>query len=1004
MSEQTLLAWWSFNNSDNDGDLLNLTNDDENARSQFGFMLDNNRFDDGFYDPAGPMSGITPQLPGIEALFPVASAGAGALIGAPDPGDHDVPDASTYGAHLDLTGLAGDNFATSSSNNWGSFGGTDLNRPDGTFGGGSLTVTGSGNNDAYFDIRADLTDWSNVDITWANRGTSTGFDSRIVSVSTDGGVTFTEIFTDSGDLTSTWTTETADAGTLLDGASDAIIRFTLDGATSTSGNNRFDNIQLTGTTIGTPPPTEPEPEAAELVLISTIQGTPDTQVVNRFGDAGSSPLDGEEVRIEGIVTATFPDLHGFFVQEEAADSDGDLRSSEGIFVYAPGGFTVAEGYTVSVTGTVGENYGMTQISAEGRGATIEIIDAGNGLGLIDVPVLNRADYGGNEDLTALEQFEGMKISFEQDMVVSEYFELARYGQVTLYEGARPYQYTQLNAPDAAGYEAYLEDLATRRIILDDGNNTQNAATPDGKIFYPQPDGFSTGTQGEDFFRGGDVITDLTGVLHWSYAGQSGTDAWRLRPTDADPAEFTLVNERTDAPEDVGGSLKAASFNVLNYFTTLDDGSSTTATGLSPRGANSTAELERQTDKIVDALAKLDAQVVGLLEIENDDGAATAVLVEALNARVGADTYAYVDTGLIGTDAIKVALIYDQTKVRPVGDYAILDESVDARFRDGANRPALAQTFEEIETTGTFTAAVNHLKSKGSIFEGDASNGDGSGNNDQIRTDAAAALVDWLASDPTASGDADQLILGDLNSYAMEDPITAIRQGADDTAGTADDFVDLLAAHAGDAAYSYLFDGQLGTLDYALANTGLALQVTGATAWHINADEVPLFDYNDDVRDPGERSFEEEPSGNDLYEPNAYRASDHDPILVGLDLAPTFNIVAGGSDKNDRLSGGDGRDLIASGAGRLDKVTGGAGADRFVFGAETSNGVREREMIMDYEVGLDVIDLGGARIAGAREAGNHLKIVLAGDEDEIFVKFVDDLADITFINEGDMAFV
>ena len=89
---------------------------------------------------------------------------------------------------------------------------------------------------------------------------------------------------------------------------------------------------------------------------------------------------------------------------------------------------------------------------------------------------------------------------------------------------------------------------------------------------------------------------------------------------------------------------------------------------------------------------------------------------------------------------------------------------------------------------------------------------------------------------------------------------------------------------------------------------------------------------------------------------------------------------------------------------LDKVTGGAGADRFVFGTETSNGMREREMIIDYEVGLDVIDLGGARIAGARTTGNHLRIELAGDRDEIFVKFVDDLADITFMNEGTMAFV
>ena len=1006
MSEPTLLAWWSFNNRANDGDLLNGTPGDAGTRSQYGHMLDNGGYDDGFYDPARTMSGIAPQLPGIDALFPVASAGAGTLIGATDPGTGEIPAASGYGAYLDVTGLSGDNFASSTSDNWGSYSGTGLNRPEGSYGGGSLTVSGSANNGAHFDIRADLSEWSNIDISWANRGTSTGFDSRTVSVSTDGGASFTEIYASSGDLTSSWALETADAGILLDEAPDAIIRFGFDGATTPEGNNRFDNIQLTGTVKGTPPPAEPtEPAAPELTLISTIQGTPETQVTNRFGDEGSSALEGQNVRIEGIVTATFPDLKGFFVQEEAAHGDGDIRSSEAIFVYAPGGFTVREGYKVSVTGTVDEAFGMTQLDNDNDNGllAIDVIDEGNHLGLIDMPTINRSDFGGNEEVTALEQFEGMKVSFAQDMVVSEYYELARYGQVTLYEGARPYQYTQLNTPDAEGYAAHLEELATRRILLDDGNNFQNAATPDGAIFHPQPGGFSTGTQGQDFFRGGDVVSDLTGVLHWSWAGSGGTNAWRLRPTEADPVEFTATNLRTETPEDVGGSMKVGSFNVLNYFTTLDDGTAKTATGQDPRGANSAAELERQTDKIVDALATMDAQVVGLLEIKNDGGAATAALVDALNARLGAETYAYIDTGLIGTDAIKVALIYDQTQVRPVGDHAILDGSVDPRFLDGANRPALAQTFEEIATTGTFTAAVNHLKSKGSIIEGDAATGNGAGNNDKTRTDAAEALVDWLATDPTNSGDADYMILGDLNAYAKEAPIEAIRAGADDISGTEDDFVDLLATHAGDAAYSYLFDGQLGTLDYTLANTALADQVTGATAWHINADEVPLFDYNDDIRDPGEASFQEEPSANDLYEATAYRASDHDPLLVGLDLAPSFQFLTGG-DRFDLLRGGDERDLIASKGGRFDIVKGGHGADRFVFGEETSNGIREREIILDYEIGLDEIDLGGAAISKVRDFGNHLRLELEGDRDTIFLKGVGDIADVRFLGTDEMVFV
>ncbi len=162
--------------------------------------------------------------------------------------------------------------------------------------------------------------------------------------------------------------------------------------------------------------------------------------------------------------------------------------------------------------------------------------------------------------------------------------------------------------------------------------------------------------------------------------------------------------------------------------------------------------------------------------------------------------------------------------------------------------------------------------------------DGQANCNLTRTSAAQALVDWLAADPTASGDPDTLIIGDLNAYRNEDPIDAIEYGADDLSGTADDYTDLLDFYLGASAYSYVFDGQLGYLDHALAGSSLASQVSGVTVWHINADEVPVFDYNDEILDVGnESSFERESSSLPIFEPNAYRASDHDPVIVGLDL-------------------------------------------------------------------------------------------------------------------------
>ncbi|MFG0327477.1 MAG: hypothetical protein ACF8SC_09465 [Phycisphaerales bacterium JB037] len=233
-----LLAWWSFNNTNNDSDLLNSTGDD-NLRTNFGHMIDGNPpFDDGYYDPA---SGN---------LYPVYDAfniNPGLLV---DPAAHDAagtPAASLFKAAININGLTGDNFASGTNDNWGSFSGTGTNRPDGgTFGGGTLSVVGTGNNGSFFDIVADLTGFDNINVSWVNRGTATGFTSRTVSVSTDG-VNFTNIYADAGALGTSFVLETASAGNLLDNASNAIIRFTVDGASGDSGNNRFDNIQLRGT-------------------------------------------------------------------------------------------------------------------------------------------------------------------------------------------------------------------------------------------------------------------------------------------------------------------------------------------------------------------------------------------------------------------------------------------------------------------------------------------------------------------------------------------------------------------------------------------------------------------------------------------------------------------------------------------------------------------------------------------------------------------------------------
>ncbi|MBE7382414.1 MAG: endonuclease/exonuclease/phosphatase family protein [Leptolyngbya sp. SIO1E4] len=330
----TLLSWWSFNNTNNDSDLLNSTGDD-NARDNFGHLLDNNDpFDDGFYDPATSISGVTPQAPGEGRLYPVQdsfSGNPGALIFETDPGAG-IPNISDFGAYIDVTDLTGDNFATGTGDNWGTFSGTGLNRPFGTFAGGSLSIVGSGNNGKFFDVEADLTGFENIDISWAQRGTSTGFNSREVSVSTDGGTNFTTIYTDAGALSSTWEVETADAGSLLDNAANAIIRFTVDGATSSGGNNRFDNLQLTASEAsGTPnifinevdvdTPTNPVNDSLEFVELydgglgnTSLEGLT-VVFFNGNGDAAYQAFD-----LDGFST----DADGFFVLGNAGVANVDL--------------------------------------------------------------------------------------------------------------------------------------------------------------------------------------------------------------------------------------------------------------------------------------------------------------------------------------------------------------------------------------------------------------------------------------------------------------------------------------------------------------------------------------------------------------------------------------------------------------------------------------------------------------------------------------------------------
>ena len=554
-------------------------------------------------------------------------------------------------------------------------------------------------------------------------------------------------------------------------------------------------------------------------------GDPATAIGAVQGPGEATPIPGESVDIEGIVVGDFQDggFDGAYVQDAG---DGDPATSDGVFVYAPGGDAVDVGDRVRISGTAGENFGMTQV----RATAVTVCESGMELPEPIELTLPVEDH---------EPYEGMYVTFPQDLVILEYFNYGRFGEIAL-GTERQFQPTAVFEPGSAEAEALLAENLSHRITLDDGRGIQN---PDPAI-HPNGEEFTL----ENIFRGGDLVTNATGVLDYRF------DLWRIQPTQG--ADYTSVAERPEVPE-VGGDVTVASFNVLNYFTTLGS-----------RGADTAEEFERQEAKIVAALADMDADVVGLIEIENNNDVAVATLTEALNEEVGAGTYEYVATGTIGTDEITTAFIYQPAAVTPVGDFATLTTQDDPRFLDDKNRPTLAQTFEENATGEAVTVAVNHLKSKGSDCNdvGDPEDPDGQGNCNGVRTDAAEAMVDWLAQDPTGTGVENTLIIGDLNSYDKEDPINVFLGGG---------YSDLLLEQQGEHAYTYVFDGQLGYLDYALANEALAGKVTDAAAWTINADEVSLIDYD--------MTFKED-AQDALFAPDAFRSSDHDPVLIGLDLA------------------------------------------------------------------------------------------------------------------------
>jgi len=705
-----------------------------------------------------------------------------------------------------------------------------------------------------------------------------------------------------------------------------------------------------------------------VVPISDIQGT-----------GATTPLAGQTVTTRGIVTAAYPTggYNGFFIQTPGTGGELDPQThlaSDAVFVYGSAATAkIGVGQYVEVTGTATEFSGQTQIAAEAAGVSVLTEHA--------APVQPaKISWPNNDELR--ERFEGMLLAPQGDFTVTNSYSTNQYAEVGLAAGTTPLRTpTDVARPDGPQYQAVVEDNKARGVVLDDGASINFLSDANKGIALPYVSLTNPVRVGAPVTFTKPVVLDYR------------NNAWKFQPTqqltvenakDVQPATF--ANTRTKAPAPVGGDLKISSFNVLNYFTTTAASvnctsvyrdragnpiTADTCPAPGPRGAANDENLKRQQDKIVAAINGLGADVVSLEEIENsakfgkNRDAALSTLVGALNTALGSEQWAFVPSPAVlpaTEDVIRTAFIYKKAVAAPVGDSVILD---DAAFRNA--RQPLAQAFAPVAfPDAKILAIVNHFKSKGDSnpkATGDNANGiQGAFNGDRVRQ--AEALGTFAKTRSAAVGTDDVFLLGDFNSYSQEDPIQKLR-----------DF-GFEPLEAGTGKYSYSFSGQSGSLDHVLASPSARELVTGTDIWNINAVEALALEYS-------RYNY----NALNFYDSSPYRSSDHDPVIVGLDLSPTTQVnLIGINDFHGRIDANTVRF-----AGTVEQVRAQYGEKNSLFISNGDN-IGASVFASSYFGDKPTIDVLNALDLRASAPGNHEFDKGASD----LTGRVDELADFPYL--------
>jgi predicted extracellular nuclease len=548
------------------------------------------------------------------------------------------------------------------------------------------------------------------------------------------------------------------------------------------------------------------------------------------GDGMDSPYEDSSVATYGIVTDTFNGLRGFFLQDPMGD--GNIRTSDGIFVYEGSAPSVVPSDSVYVTGEVDEFFGFTEL------VNVNVSILGSS------PIPAPTDLMLPSDTFPLhhERMEGMLVRLPGTHAVTDNYNLGRFGEVSLVKGEPLMIPTDSLDPNDSppsgtswmGFSNVVEvrnkilSLPNQYVILDDGVSGSN----------PSPIPFVDPV--DSTLRIGTTVDNLVGCLGYSFS------EYRFY-RNADPGFNYAARPAVPTKPNTPQSARIVAFNIENYFTTLGS-----------RGAGNTNEFKRQTDKLVAALKEMDADVFALMEFENNGSEAADSLVAALNRAIpnSADHYTHIlsqnpDTSRV----IQVGFLYKPSRITPLAspedDTASIWET-----------EPLAQRFEFSPSGYRFGLVAVHYSYKGcsGATGGNQDQDDGQGCFNQLRIRQSQRLHQWFQELDGSVSDG-WIALGDFNAYTQEDPMDMLRDSG------------ILVVDA--MGHSYAFDGQLGSLDHAVVTSaGLLSLIQQAAIWDINATEPRVVDYTTGSK------------GQDLYQPNPFRSSDHNPLIMDVDMTLT----------------------------------------------------------------------------------------------------------------------